>query len=250
MRTVTTHVSVEKFIPHHLVHYGDWVMAAFLTFFLVTNSLRMCWFVLDGQKVPWSAFISELPVLLVQAATQKKWRQCGQSTRWLKHFILVTGYVTMFLLVMFFLPLLQVDTSRFTWVSLLGYYATFAILYYSGDALLGRLRKREEIHRFSHDSDWMFLILLFLTGLTGILMNTFRLMDLPRPTYYTYVVHLAIAVPMLVVEVPFMKWAHLAYRPLALYLKAVREKASSLEDSRLSASGAGSNSSIDRSLTT
>ena len=106
------------------------------------------------------------------------------------------------------------------------------------------------MHRFSHDSDWMFLILLFLTGLTGILMNTFRLMDLPRPTYYTYVVHLAIAVPMLVVEVPFMKWAHLTYRPLALYLKAVLEKTRSLEEARLSASAAVCSSSMDRSLTT
>ena len=133
---------MQTFIPVLLVHHGDWVMAAFLTFFLATNSLRMVWFVLDGQKVPWPVFISEFKVLLVQAATQKNWRQCDQSTRWLKHFILVTGYVIMFTLVMFFLPLLQVDTSRFTWVSLLGYYATFAIVYYSGDALWSRLRKR------------------------------------------------------------------------------------------------------------
>jgi hypothetical protein len=40
-----------------------------------------------------------------------------------------------------------------------------------------------------------------------------------------YVVHLMIAVPMLVIEVPFGKWAHLAYRPLAKYLVAVREAA-------------------------
>jgi hypothetical protein len=30
---------------------------------------------------------------------------------------------------------------------------------------------------------------------------------------------------MLVVEVPFGKWAHLMYRPLALYLVAVRRRA-------------------------
>jgi hypothetical protein len=44
-----------------------------------------------------------------------------------------------------------------------------------------------------------------------------------------YVIHLAVAVPMLVLEVPFMKWAHLMYRPLALYLKAVKESASAME---------------------
>ena len=43
-----------------------------------------------------------------------------------------------------------------------------------------------------------------------------------------YMVHLMIAVPMLIVEVPFGKWAHLAYRPLATYLNAVKTKAREL----------------------
>jgi quinone-modifying oxidoreductase, subunit QmoC len=43
-------------------------------------------------------------------------------------------------------------------------------------------------------------------------------------TYVMYTVHMAIAVPMLAVEVPFGKWAHLLYRPLALYVAAVRRE--------------------------
>jgi hypothetical protein len=43
-------------------------------------------------------------------------------------------------------------------------------------------------------------------------------------TYITYVVHLAVAVPFLVVEVPFGKWAHMLYRPFAAYLTDVRQK--------------------------
>jgi hypothetical protein len=38
------------------------------------------------------------------------------------------------------------------------------------------------------------------------------------------VIHLAIAIPMLVIEVPFGKWAHLGYRPLAIYLVTVIER--------------------------
>jgi hypothetical protein len=38
----------------------------------------------------------------------------------------------------------------------------------------------------------------------------------------TYVVHLMFVVPMLVLEVPFSKWSHLAYRPLAVYLAEVQ----------------------------
>jgi quinone-modifying oxidoreductase subunit QmoC len=33
-----------------------------------------------------------------------------------------------------------------------------------------------------------------------------------------------IAVPMLVLEVPFAKWAHMMYRPVVLYAASVKEK--------------------------
>ena len=71
----------------------------------------------------------------------------------------------------------------------------------------------------------MFPVLLFLTTVTGILVHIFRYMGLPLATYYTYAIHLVIAVAMLVVEVPFGKWAHLLYRPLAVYFQKVRERA-------------------------
>jgi len=32
-----------------------------------------------------------------------------------------------------------------------------------------------------------------------------------------------VAVPMLVLEVPFAKWAHLAYRPVVLFLVKVKQ---------------------------
>ena len=50
-----------------------------------------------------------------------------------------------------------------------------------------------------------------------------RLLDLALTTYILYVVHLMVAVPMLVLEVPFSKWAHLAFRPVVIYLTKVKE---------------------------
>jgi quinone-modifying oxidoreductase, subunit QmoC len=88
---------------------------------------------------------------------------------------------------------------------------------------MGRIRKSKVPYRNSHSTDWMFLILLQLTTLTGILVHFFIWLDWPLPTYVIYVVHLMVAVPMLVLEVPFAKWAHLAYRPLVLYLMKVKE---------------------------
>jgi len=232
-RMPTDRVDVGKFIPAIWVHYGDWVMAAILTFFLLTNTFRMWRKVMDGVKAPIGAYLSSLKTLVVHAATQKRWRECdgASKSRWFKHFILVPTYASMLVLVMFFLESLQVSGPEFSAVSILGYFITAVLLYVSGDAMISRLRKKEQIHKHSHDSDWMFLILLFLTALTGILMHFFRRMDWPLTTYYTYVIHLASAVPMLVLEAPFMKWAHLVYRPLALYLKEVKEKAATAKAS-------------------
>jgi len=226
-RMPSDHVSVGTFAPVGWVHVFDLLMAGVLTFFLLTNTYRMWRMVMRGVKAPLSAYLSGLINFAVNAATQKRWRDCEQedNSRWLKHFIFVPAYVAMFTLVMVFLEDLQVDTSEFTAVSILGYVIASILLYVSGDAILSRLRKMEEIHKHSHDSDWMFLILLFFTSLTGIMMHFFRIADWALPTYYMYVIHMAFVVPLLVLEVPFMKWAHLMYRPLALYLKEVKESA-------------------------
>jgi len=53
-----------------------------------------------------------------------------------------------------------------------------------------------------------------------------------------YLVHLMVAVPMLVVEVPFGKWSHLLYRPLALYLAAVQARARQPQASQVKAAPA------------
>ncbi len=79
---------------------------------------------------------------------------------------------------------------------------------------------------FSELSDWTFPILLLLTTLSGILVHIFRYLGLELTTHYTYAVHLMIAVPMLVIEIPFGKWSHVFYRPLAIYFQSVKEQAS------------------------
>jgi Fe-S oxidoreductase len=118
-----------------------------------------------------------------------------------------------------------VDDSSWHFTSIFGYYATGVLLFITVEMFRSRLRKEEAIHRYSELSDWLFLILLFLTTLTGIIMHAVRLAGWPMGTYVMYVIHLAVAVPMLVIEVPFGKWSHLFYRPLALFLATVKEKA-------------------------
>lgn len=226
----TATVMLDKFAPKEIVHLADRMLAALLTLLLLVNAWRMLSGLTRGDKIPAHVYLTRLPHLIVQGVTQMRWRECNDrdgKLNWLRHLLLVTGYASIFSLVVVFLPWFQIEDSSFHWTSIPGYYATAVLLGTTGWIIADRLRKQAEMHQFSHLSDWMFPILLFLTAATGILLHVLRLMDLAMATYVTYTVHMAVAVPMLVVEVPFGKWAHLVYRPLAIYVAAVRKTAES-----------------------
>ena len=223
---ITDRVAVNSFAPVLWIEIGDLIMAAVLSAFLLSNAFRMFRFIMEGTGAPLRLYLSQARTFTWHFLTQKRWRKCGEDkSRWLKHFILVTGYLTMMTLVIVFIRWFQVDDQSWHFTSIFGYYATGALLFVTVEMFMSRLKAQAAVHRFSELSDWLFLVLLFFTTLTGILMHTVRLAGWPMGTYVIYVIHLAIAVPMLVVEVPFGKWSHLFYRPLAVYLAAVREKA-------------------------
>ena len=229
---ITDRVAVNSFAPVKWVEIGDLLMAAILSAFLLSNAFRMYRFIMSDTKVPLWLYLTEAKAFVLNFITQMRWRQCGEDrSRWLKHFILVSGYLTMMTLVIVFIRWFQVDSSSWHFTSIFGYYATGVLLIITVEIFRSRLKKEESIHRYSEFSDWLFLILLFLTTLTGIMMHAVRMAGWPMGTYIMYVIHLAIAVPMLIIEVPFGKWSHLFYRPLAIYLAGVKEKA--LVDSKV-----------------
>ena len=223
-----TTVMLDKFAPADIVDIGDRIMAVVLGLLLISNASRMFYGMTHEENIPFSSYFTQFPHLLIHGLTQKQWGRCGGSnstTNWVRHLFLVSGYAIMFTLVVVFLPWFQVNGNGLHWTSFLGYYATAVLLSSTVWILIDRINKRTEMHAFSHFSDWLFPILLFLSALSGILLHIFRIMNLPMITYYTYMIHLVIVVPMLVVEVPFGKWSHLLYRPLALYVVAVRKRA-------------------------
>jgi ferredoxin/nitrate reductase gamma subunit len=224
------HVRLDLFAPKEWIHWADWALAALLLVLLSANAVRMIVAVRRGfnqASVPLAVWLKDAYQPLLHLVTQKRWLECDNDTRmrWLQHFLLVTGYATMFLLVVAFLPAFQRDGTEFHWTALFGYYGTVVLMAVTVAAMRSRRRKAEPIHRFSQITDWMFLLLLFLTSLSGILLHAARLLDWPLPTYVLYVIHLMVAVSMLVIEVPFGKWLHLVFRPVAKYMVAVREAA-------------------------
>ncbi|MGD9249805.1 MAG: 4Fe-4S dicluster domain-containing protein [Desulfobacterales bacterium] len=247
---LTDRVALNVFAPNTTIEILDLIMLAVLSFFLLTNAFRMFKAVMGdpGQYpalsstekqqiqnqlyrgVPISLYLSGAREFVLQFFTQKKFAACGtasQKTQWINHLLIMTGYSIIFALVVIGIRWFQRDEIYPLWhpIRVLGYYATFAILYGTTIAIWGRIKKSKTVYEHSHSSDWAFLILLWLTTFTGILIHVGRLLELPLTTYALYVIHMMIAVPMLVIEVPFAKWTHQLYRPLILYLMKVKQRA-------------------------
>lgn len=237
----TDRVMLNVFAPNSIIEILDLIMLAVLSFLLLSNAFRMSKAVMGnaGKPIIKGSLIFGIPVqaylraageFVTQFFTQKRFDSCGsrsQRTQWLVHLLIMTGYSIVFLLVVLGIRWFQRDEIYVFWhpVRLLGYYATFAILYGASFAIIGRLQKRKSVYQHTHSTDWAFLILLWLTTFSGILIHAARLLELPLTTYYLYVIHLMIAIPMLVIEVPFAKWTHQLYRPLVLYLMKVKATA-------------------------
>jgi quinone-modifying oxidoreductase subunit QmoC len=247
---LTGRVALNVFAPNTVIEILDLIMLVVLSFFLLTNACRMFKAVMGDPAqypaagtagapallnlkvggIPLALYLQEAREFIVHFFTQKRFDACGtksQRTQWLVHLLIMTGYSSVFLLVVVGLRWFQRDNEYAVWhpVRLLGYYATFAILYGTTYAIIGRLKKSKTVYAHSHSSDWAFLILLWLTTFSGILIHATRLLELPLTTYFVYVLHLMIAVPMLVLEVPFAKWTHQLYRPLVVYLMKVKNRA-------------------------
>ncbi|MBU1340212.1 MAG: 4Fe-4S dicluster domain-containing protein [Proteobacteria bacterium] len=226
---ITDRVALNSFAPPHWVHIGDQIMFVILGALLISNGFRMYLGIMQGTKIPITTYITQAPVFLLHYLTQKRWRKCGTgpSSRWMRHFFLFSGYIVMEIFIIGFLDVFQTDIVHPFWhpTRIFGYYATIALMLMSGNMLYSRwYLKEEKLHRYSDFTDVFFLILLFVSAFTGILVHIFRLAGWPVATYTIYSIHVGIVVGMLSIMLPFGKLSHLFYRPLAIFLTTLKEK--------------------------
>ena len=126
---ITDRVAVNTFAPLKWVEIGDLTMAAILSTFLLSNAFRMYRIIMNGTRAPLRLYVTEAKAFVLHFITQRRWRQCGEDrSRWLKHFILVSGYLTMMTLIIVFIRFFQVDDRNWHFTSIFGYYATGALL--------------------------------------------------------------------------------------------------------------------------
>jgi ferredoxin len=156
---------------------------------------------------------------LNEAVVQKRFGKCtGGLLRRLAHMAVSWGFMGMLLAT---LIILGIDYSWLPfprWVSLVigsvsGVLTTLGLAYY----VYLRLSRKTAVGKYSHPSDWTFLILLAMSVASGFIMLFFRLLNLPMAAYGTFAFHLVVVFDLLV-TFPFSKFAHVIYRPVALWI--------------------------------
>lgn len=216
------------FLKSSDVHVFDWSMAAVLVVLLGINALRMWWLTTGSGRrvrVPLGSYLRKLPLLPWHFISQRRYARCEKRQPWLVHLALMLSYLTMLVLIMFFLRFMQ-DGPAINWaVHAFGYLASLGLVGAVVWSIRARLKKAEPHVQYSHESDWIFLIMLLLVSATGILQHVLHRSGLDQAANLAYVGHLMVVVPMLVLEVPFSKWSHLAYRPLAMFLAEAQRDA-------------------------
>ena len=112
-------------------------------------------------------------------------------------------------------------------VKILGNVSGVAVLIACAIFLYRRLKDKEKAGKSTY-SDWLFLWVLALTTLTGFLSQILRLADIPPLAYWVYFIHLGF-IFFLLVYIPYSKFAHLAYRFVAMLYSAGRASSSKLD---------------------
>ena len=216
----------------------DLVLMGILSTLLAINVIRMWRFIMvDTRKapIPWWLYLRKIYLLPVHFFSQKRYAQCEPESRkrvhlpWITHLGIVLGYCAMLLLIVLFLDQLQAGPEIQWSVHVFGYLASAGLLIGTTYVLFGRLKKAQVQHRRSHSTDWMFLWLLFCMVVTGILQHILHRTGLLEAANIAYVIHLMIVVPWLL-RMPFSKWAHLIYRPIAMYFAGLMRDAMALQE--------------------
>ncbi|HKK41883.1 MAG TPA: hypothetical protein VJ963_05685, partial [Bacteroidales bacterium] len=82
-----------------------------------------------------------------------------------------------------------------------------------------RVRKKKELASHSQPSDWLFVVWLFLMGLSAFFVRLFIDAGLLPDNRWLYMFHMMILVQWAVIIVPFGKWTHFLYRSFAMYFE-------------------------------
>lgn len=156
---------------------------------------------------------------------QKGWRN-RIRTQWFVHMTIFWGFVGLLVTtaLAFMIPTaITVPLTNGLYVPLtepirlLGTISGLFLVYGASIAIVHRIKKSDINSSHTHFTDWAFLVLLLLTGLSGYVLEVVYYANAPLWFYAILTIHLTVVFDLLIV-LPFTKFAHVFYRPLAIWI--------------------------------
>ena len=240
-----TNPEMFQFISFEIIHYLGLAVIAAAVIIALVGVLRMI-ILLKGsleyeqteekraQKISslFSRLIPAVKNVAAELAALKRYRDCEEEPKspwyvshWFIHWTIMWGFVGLlgattidYLLLLFADKVPGQPDPLWYPPRLLGNVAGLLLIYGTILAIIYRFTKPDKYYSHSLLSDWLFLWLLFLAGLTGFLVEL--AIYLPTGTMWEYIiffVHVVVGMEI-VILLPFTKFAHAVYRPLALLI--------------------------------
>jgi len=250
--TAATHaLELFGFIPYEFIHNAG--LAAMILFSLLsvitiltmmtriarTNHLSYKNF-FTGARMNWLQAFWD--AVMVQSLWQKRYREECEAlenrrvwyfSKWFVHAATMWGFLGLLFATAlnYLLDIIGVKaTGAFVplWypTRLIGTLSGLLFMYGVSVLLYKRWKSVDKAHSYSRPSDWIFLTLLWLSGVTGFIIEiALYLPGAPMWGYWMFIFHVAVSITLLLL-LPFTKFAHAIYRIVALYIHALKPVAS------------------------
>jgi len=229
-------VDLQQFFSFEVIHNAGLILGAFVGLSALANLAIMTKQIRPGtqREAPTGkkirVWLSTLVTSVVrESLAQVGYLKCTNKNRYYAHMALFWGFVGMavatlidFVLGIGNVPLFPVPLQR-----VLGLVSGIAFSCGAVYYVYKRARKNEQHVKFSHFTDWAFVLLLFLSGITGLLLTTTLYISSNLAAYSLYAFHLVVVFDLMVLA-PFTKFAHAIYRPLAIWMNDAAAKLGSV----------------------
>lgn len=247
----TTQLALFDFVPEGLIHWTGIGVMVLLVLAGVIGIVRMMRQVArrDGESLATTVHGREAwgrtlraawDSIGVESLGQKRFRDdCHDDQpveplyrrRWVLHALSIWGFLGLFVATIsdWGLALLHVKATGTPvpiWypTRLLGTVAGLALMYGVTMFMVGRRRRWSASAATSTGSDWMLLALLWITGATGFLIEVaLYLPPAPAWGYWVFLLHVSVAMELMLL-LPFTKFAHVMYRPVALFFYSLAKQ--------------------------
>ncbi len=236
-------LKVFDFIPEHLIHYTGIAVMVLIALAGLAGIVTMARGIarregVQFRQLPLAGIFGALwNAIGVESIGQRRYRgDCSEiqeteplyRRRWLAHSLTLWGFLGLLgaTLLDYGLSLIGVRKTGAAvpvWypVRLLGTLAGIAMVYGVSMLIVNRLLRSNRAAKESKPSDWMFLVMLWVVGFSGFLIEiALYLPHAPSWGYWVFLFHVSVAMELMLL-LPFIKFAHAIYRPVALFFYAL-----------------------------